>query len=175
MHIARFGVIKHNGKHSLSASGQKHHANCYALCGYNLWFCNPIHVPMVLCWRKKMNTRKPVFEFPISSFIHFLCCSHLPTGNSGVFLEATGAIPRIVWGIPENCKSLFQVVSSVLVIFSLHAAALSYEECQQYSCRYYEQCQVQSQRCFVSCPGVAFKCIGEFCLDGVISVDGDIE
>ena len=63
MHIARFWVIKHNGKHSLSASGQKHHANCYALCGYNLWFCNPIHVPMVLCWRKKMNTRKPVFEF----------------------------------------------------------------------------------------------------------------
>ena len=68
-----------------------------------------------------------------------------------------------------------QIVFSVLVIFRLHAAAFSYEERQQYSCRYYEQCQVQSQRCFVSCPGVAFKCIGEFCLDGVISVDGDIE
>ena len=30
MHIARFGVIKHNGKHSLSASGQK--VLCKPLC-----------------------------------------------------------------------------------------------------------------------------------------------
>ena len=115
MHIARFGVIKHNGKHSLSASGQKHHANCYALCGYNLWFCNPIHVPMVLCWRKKMNTRKPVFEFPISSFIHFLCCSHLPTGNSGVFLEATGGNSPNSLGNPGKLQVL---ISSGLQRFS---------------------------------------------------------